>query len=104
MAETSIGEATMAARMADAWKAPDQQEMLSKLDDALNCAKLRADAVLAILDKGDFYALAAAEGNESYALISAAECLLKDLAAQAQAAINANEAAARALRMEANHG
>lgn len=83
---------------------PSDWELMNQAEHALNNACMRANAVLAIFDRGDFYDMASAKGDEAYALMSAAECLLKDLATVARAAMDARVAAISAKRAGVSHG
>lgn len=94
---------TVSASAESAAPAAVPSGLRDQVQSALHTALMRAQAVLAILDKGEFYALAATEGDETYALATAAECLLKDIAATAQAAITAIDGAGRVPAVEVAH-
>jgi hypothetical protein len=69
--------------------APSIAALRGELEGALNTALMRIQAALMIMDKGELYdAAAAAQDDQTYALITAVECLLKNAAETAQKALN----------------
>lgn len=77
--------------LADA-SAASHDEHEQTVGQALNISGQRARAVLAIFQEGDFYDMAASYSEDAYALLTAAELLLKDVLNQAQAGTAAHEA------------
>lgn len=94
---------TVPAGTAPAADAPSEWELMNRAESALNTTKMRAQAVLSIFDQGDFYDMAASKSDEALALLTAAECLLKDAATAAQSGMEAIEAAGRAKRRGVTH-
>jgi len=97
-----MAESTQPAIAVPSDKQFDQQLAVGR---ALHNASLRARAALAIFEEGDFYDMAAANSDGAYALLLAVELLLKDVMAQAQEGMDANDALMAAAReVEVAHG
>lgn len=71
---------------------------------ALNSSRIMALAVLAIFEKGELYDLAATDGDQTFALLVAAETCLKELANESQAGMAAIEMAEAVDRAAAASG
>lgn len=65
---------------------------LAAAESALNDANLRAEAVLSILDKYGFYDLAAAGGEEAYAMLSLVELCIQDVLKRSRDGLDAIDA------------